>query len=284
MEERRAKSFDGTLIAYQVFGSGAPLLVGNGVGVDWRGLGEFVDRLARHRQLILWDYRGTFRSARPADHKDLGPAVHARDLEAVLQAEGIAGPFDYLGWSMGTQVGFELVRLKPDSMGRLIVLSGVAGKPADSILGLSHLGSAIRMGVRTGLRHHRLVNAVLRRAPDFPVVLEMMKRVGWVHPDCDEQAFMVMVRGVAATDKQIYLGCLLGLVDHDASDIAAKIDFPVLILAGDRDLATPLKMARRMHEAIRSSQLVVLPRCTHYSVVEQPALVCREVERFLDQG
>ncbi len=281
MEERRAKSFDGTIIAYQVFGSGTPLVVGNGVGVDWRGLGDFVDRLAGRRQLILWDYRGTFRSGRPTEDGDLGPTVHGRDLEAVLDAEGIATPLDYLGWSMGAQVGFELLRLRPGTLRRFIVLSGTTGKPADSMLGLSHLGPAVRLALRLGLRHHRMVNAVLRRAPDLPLFLEMMKRVGWVHPECDEQTFMVMVRGVAATDKEIYLRCLLGLVDHDASDVAATIDVPVLILAGDRDLATPLKMARRMHAAIPSSELVVLPGCTHYSVVEQPALVCREVERFL---
>ena len=281
MEERRTKSSDGTIITYQVFGSGPPLVVGNGVGVDWRGLGAFVDRLARHRRLILWDYRGTFRSGRPPEHSDLGPAVHARDLDAVLEAEGFPSPLDYLGWSMGAQVGFELLRLRPGTVGRLIVLSGTTGKPADTVLGLSHVGPAIRLAVRLGLRHHRMVNAVLRRAPDLPYFLEMMKRVGWVHPECDEQTFMVMVRGVAATDKQIYLRCLLGLIDHDASDVAARIDFPVLILAGDRDLATPLKLARAIHAAIPSSELVVLPRCTHYSMVEQPALVCREVERFL---
>jgi len=40
-------------------------------------------------------------------------------------------------------------------------------------------------------------------------------------------------------------------------------------------------MARRMQAGLPTSELVVLPGCTHYSVVEQPALVCREVERFL---
>ncbi|MBW2459556.1 MAG: alpha/beta hydrolase [Deltaproteobacteria bacterium] len=283
MEERRTKSFDGTIIAYQVFGSGPPLAVGNGIGVDWRGLGGFVDRLTPGRQLILWDYRGTFRSGRPADLDALDPEAHARDLCAVLRAEGIAGPVDYLGWSMGTQVGFELLRVEPGTVGRLIVLSGTAGRPADTALGLSHVGPAIRLGVRLGLHQHRLVNAVLRRAPDLPYLLSTMKAVGWVHPECDEQAFMVMVRGVAATDKEIYLRCLLGLVDHDASDVFGAIDFPVLILAGDRDLATPLRMAKRMHEALPSSELVVLPRCTHYAVVEQPTLVCREIDRFLGE-
>ena len=281
MEERRTQSFDGTLIAYQVFGAGPPLVVGNGIGVDWRGLGSVVDRLARSRRFLLWDYRGTFRSGRPANLNHLDPAAHARDLVAVLQAEGVESPVDYLGWSMGTQVGFELLRVAPGKVGRLIVLSGTAGRPADTALGLRHLGPAIRLGVRAGLWQHRLVNAVLRRAPDLPHFLDVMKGVGWVHPDCDDETFMVMVRGVATTDKAIYLRCLLGLVDHDASEAAAAIDFPVLILAGDQDRFTPLSMARRMQAGLPTSELVVLPGCTHYSVVEQPALVCREVERFL---
>ena len=78
-----------------------------------------------------------------------------------------------------------------------------------------------------------------------------MKGIGWVHPECERDNFMVMARGVAAADKHVYLRCLLGLVDHDASDVADAIDFPVLILAGGRDYVTPDDVRAVIHGCLR---------------------------------
>lgn len=281
MKERRTASFDGTSIAYQVFGTGPPIAIGNGIGVDWRGMRLQVEHLARDHSVFLWDYRGCYGSGRPPRGADLGPAVHARDLAAVLDAEAIEQPIDYLGWSMGVQVGFELFRLGTHAIRSFVAISGVLGRPSRTAFGTRHLEPLIRSAIRVAIRHHRVVHTVIRGSTRLPALVPALKLFRLIDRDLREETFLAMVRGMASTDKDVYLRCLLGLDDHDASDIVPAIDFPVLFIAGERDLFVPPVVARYMASQIGSSELVVLPHCTHYSIVERPERVNAEISRFL---
>ena len=56
----------------------------------------------------------------------------------------------------------------------------------------------------------------------------------------------------------------------DASDAAAKVACPTLIIAGDRDMMTPPKMAAPLAEAIPDAMMIVLKNCGHIMMVERP--------------
>jgi 3-oxoadipate enol-lactonase len=60
-----------------------------------------------------------------------------------------------------------------------------------------------------------------------------------------------------------------------------QIQVPTLIIAGELDLGTPPAMARTMHERIEGSQLVVLARASHLSVLEAPEDFSRVVAKSL---
>ncbi len=53
-------------------------------------------------------------------------------------------------------------------------------------------------------------------------------------------------------------------------DSAAKIACPALLVLGDRDAMTPLKVAKSLAEAIPGSETVVLKGCGHMMMAEQP--------------
>ena len=55
----------------------------------------------------------------------------------------------------------------------------------------------------------------------------------------------------------------------DSSSLLSSIDVPVLILVGEEDSITPVKDAERMHAAIASSRLVVVPRAAHLACFEK---------------
>ena len=63
---------------------------------------------------------------------------------------------------------------------------------------------------------------------------------------------------------------------------ALTLDAATLILVGDEDVATPPAKSERMKEAIAGARLEVIPRAGHSAPVEQPAVVTRSLERFLD--
>ncbi len=60
-----------------------------------------------------------------------------------------------------------------------------------------------------------------------------------------------------------------------------SITTPTLIIVGDEDLATIPAKSRRMHAAIKHSQLVVIPQAGHTSTVETPDAVNAALEKFI---
>jgi pimeloyl-ACP methyl ester carboxylesterase len=72
-----------------------------------------------------------------------------------------------------------------------------------------------------------------------------------------------------------------GVIDRDGVyDQLDRIDVPTLILVGSEDVATPLPKAERMHDAIKDSKLVVIPRAGHSSTIEEPAAVNEALDGF----
>ena len=73
-----------------------------------------------------------------------------------------------------------------------------------------------------------------------------------------------------------------GVIDRKPIyDEIDKITAPTLVIVGEEDVATVPAKARRIHERIAGSKLVVLPRGGHTSTVEEPAAVNAAMREFL---
>ena len=74
-----------------------------------------------------------------------------------------------------------------------------------------------------------------------------------------------------------------GVVDREAIlPELDRIELPALVVVGDEDVATVPAKAERIHQAIRGSQLVLIPRAGHSSTIEEPAAVNAALAAFLD--
>lgn len=121
--------FDGTEIAYEVSGSGEPLLLVHGSGLSkgtWRGLGYLRD-LESDFTVIALDLRGHGRSGKPHDASAYVPAAFASDVDAVLDAAAL-GPVHYVGYSIGARIG---LRLALDEPARFLTLTTIGGSFGD---------------------------------------------------------------------------------------------------------------------------------------------------------
>jgi 3-oxoadipate enol-lactonase len=87
---------------------------------------------------------------------------------------------------------------------------------------------------------------------------------------------------IRATRVEGYVGCSQALRAIHTWPRLGEIRCPVLVIVGEQDPTTPLAMARDIHEAIRGSELVVIPDAAHISNIEQPAAFDAALARFLD--
>jgi len=279
VEERWVRSADGTDIAYHVVGEGPPVMLCNGLGGSWKAWTHQIRYLSDRYRFISWDYRGLYRSAPPRDPEAIRVEDHARDALTIMDAEGIERAA-MLGWSMGVQVSLEVFRRRPDRVAALVLMSGVAGRPWETVMNLKVMGRVLPWVIRGVRSVPRVAEAVTHRAVRAPETIEWAKRIGLAAPTLDDDVFQEIAESFVDLDLELYLRTLELLGEHDARSVLPEVDVPTLVIVGDRDLFTPRRAAERMVRRVPGAELLVVPGATHYLAVEYPELVNLRLEKF----
>jgi len=68
----------------------------------------------------------------------------------------------------------------------------------------------------------------------------------------------------------------------DPEQILRDFGEPILILHGEKDMGFPVQLAHRLHAALPTSELAVLPRTAHTCHFEKPEVWSGHIGRFLD--
>lgn len=287
VEHRQVASFDGTTIGYQVIGASRPdpdprptILLANGLGGTYLAFRHQYSYLLEHYRFLCWDYRGLYRSARPADPALLSMRDQARDALAVMDAEHVHSVVP-IGWSMGVQVALELLRRTPERVAGVVAINGTSGRPFGTVLGglvPEWLTELILMASRW---QHAAVSRFTTAAATFHLFPQIVRGLGLVSPTVDVEILRDFARDWATVDMDVYLDTLLALGAHDAADVLDQVDVPALVMAGTQDFFTPVTVAKAMAERIRGAELSIVPTGTHYLPAEFPELVNLRLERFL---
>lgn len=116
-------------------------------------------------------------------------------------------------------------------------------------------------------------------APLVPATLERWFTAGFraSRPD-----LMETVAGmIAATSRTGYASCARAIGDMNLEPLLGRIARPTLVIAGAQDLSTPPEMARRIHDGIGGSELVIVENAAHLMNIEQPQAFDAALETFL---
>ena len=73
-----------------------------------------------------------------------------------------------------------------------------------------------------------------------------------------------------ANDLPSYTAAYTVFSTSDFGDRLGEIRHPTLVATGEHDVGSNTRMARMMHERIKGSRLVILPRLRHSVLVEAP--------------
>ncbi|HEV8323391.1 MAG TPA: alpha/beta hydrolase [Myxococcota bacterium] len=288
VEHRRVTSFDGTEIAYQVIGpDGAGdrrpvVLLANGLGGTYLAFRHQYAYLTERYRFVSWDYRGLYRSARPADPTALSMRDQARDALAVLDAEGVDRAV-IVGWSMGVQVNLEVVRAAPARVAAFVAINGTSGLPFHTVFGGRLPVAITELLLRLSRWQHQRVRRLTNATVGIPWLPRALKALRLVSPTADDSILRDVARDWAMVDMDTYLDTLMALGAHDASDVLDDIRVPALVMAGTDDFFTPVAVARAMADRVTGAELSIVPTGTHYLPAEFPELVNLRLERFLDR-
>ncbi|MBM2711503.1 alpha/beta fold hydrolase [Mesorhizobium caraganae] len=238
-------SEDGTRIAYEVIGTGKPLVLLHGFTADhtiWREVG-YVERLAG-RQLILIDARGHGRSDKPHVPEAYDAGRCATDVAAVLNDIGAVNA-DICGHSLGGTIALAFAAHYPNRV-RSLVVNGAHPFGQD----LSLLRAAVSVGIEPWISY--------------------LRTESWPLTDGN-------VRQLRNND----LDALRVCVALDRSDRSAPFvgfDRPILAISGEAD---PLCPKVRDFAALAGADYLELVGCNHFQAFLAVDPICARMEGFL---
>ena len=118
-------------VGYRAVGEGRPLVLIMGLsGTMDAWPPSFVDALARHRRVVVYDNEGIRRTTRGPD--PLTVSRMADDAASLIRALRLRRP-DVLGWSMGGMVAQSLARRHPQRVRRLVLCATAPGDGAGTL-------------------------------------------------------------------------------------------------------------------------------------------------------
>ena len=251
----------GVGIAYEVVGSGPPVLLVQGLGYGGRGFGPAIDLLAEDFTVALFDNRGFGASYVPP-----GPytvAELAADAVAVLDAAGFERAH-VVGASLGGMVAQELALARPERVDRLVLACTTPGGP----------GSHAMPG-----RTVELMAEVPQLAPDVALRRLVENSLGDPQPELVEQ--VLAYRRAHPPDTAGWMAQAAAGATHDALDRVAGVTAPTLVVTGTADAVVDPRNSELLAERIPGARLERLDGCGHLLFWERAEEFAGIVRGFL---
>lgn len=242
----------GTQLYYERIGSGPPLLLIMGTGLDHSAWDAQVEAYRHEFECIVFDNAGAGRSGRPDER--LTVKLMATDTIGLLEALGIER-VHVSGVSLGSCIAQELTLARPD-MVESLQLHGTWAR-TDGYAGRK-FRAQIRLIEMLDMRDFYEINVLWFITPEFFDA----------HPDKVEARIDAIV--ASAPSRESLIEQYQADVDHYTLDRLPQIEAPTLVTVGRSDVAVPPMYGREVAEAIPNARFVVVDVGGHLYNMENP--------------
>jgi pimeloyl-ACP methyl ester carboxylesterase len=257
VERSRVNGLD---VAYERAGDGPPLVLLHGAALDGRSWQPQLAGLADEFTVVAWDEPGAGRSSDlPAG---FGLADYTDCLAELIEGLGL-GPAHVAGLSWGGTVALELHRRRPAVVRTLVLADTYAG----------WRGSLPREEVRA--RVEGFEQMVAAGVDPFDPALP-----GLFAGEPPEE-YVRLLEEIAADVRPATMEQLVAtMAAADLRDVLPRVRVPTLLIWGELDARSTLRVARQFEEEIPDAKLVVLPATGHLSNLERPERFNAAVREF----
>jgi pimeloyl-ACP methyl ester carboxylesterase len=247
---------NGMQMYYEVSGAGEPLIVLHGAYMNIPAMGAIIPKLAETHKVYALELQGHGRTTdidRPITYQAL-----ADDVAAFMEKVGIPRA-DIFGYSMGAIAGLQLAIRHPEKVNKLVAASGAYD-----------------------LRGWQPVYTAMIPTMTVEMIVGMPFAEDYKKLAANPNGFPALVEKLIALEKEPMAW---------ETDVKA-LKTPVLIIAGDADVATLEHSVKMFHllgggvmgdmgKPLPPSRLAILPATSHTAVIGQADLLHAFTEPFL---
>jgi len=253
----------GTQLYYERIGSGPPLLLIMGTGLDHSVWDAQVEAYRNEFECIVFDNAGTGKSGRPEE--TLTVKSMAGDAIGLLEALGI-NRSHVSGVSLGSCIAQEVTLARPDMVASL-QLHGTWAR-TDGYAGRK-FRAQIRLIEMLDMRDFYEINVLWFITPEFFDA----------HPERVEAQIDAIVAN--APSRESLIEQYQADIEHFTLDRLPQIEAPTLVTVGNWDVAVPPMYGREVAEAIPGAEFVMVDPGGHLHNMENPVKFNRVTRDFL---
>jgi 3-oxoadipate enol-lactonase/4-carboxymuconolactone decarboxylase len=238
-----------------------PLIVlGPSLGTSARTLwSAAAAHLSDRFEVIAWDLPGHGTNsivAQPFTMAELATGVLAMVDDMLAERGAVDGTFVYAGDSVGGAVGLHLLLDAPQRVDSAVLLctGATIGEPEAWRERAATVRASGTPAVLEGSAARWFAAGFLEREPDVGTAL---------------------LHALQDADREGYAQVCEALAGHDVRERLARIETPVLAVAGREDLPTPPASLQEIADGVRDGRLVVLDDVAHLAPAELPLEVAR---------
>jgi 3-oxoadipate enol-lactonase len=250
------------LIAIEERGSGQPLVLLHGDGMDMGEFNEYIESLTENFLVVRIDLRGFGQSAIPG----ASPYSFYGDILVVMDTLGIKSAH-LIGHSLGAAVAIDIAITSPNRVSSMVLFSpglGGYGFSAEVLSGIRRCMKLAQEGNLNGAREAWL---------DYPLMESN-------DPGIAEKVRMMVNRTSGyrwyGTNKPVRL-------EPPAFERLGSIRCPVLILLGEHDAADMEAIARIIAKEVKLARIRRIPG-GHLAVMESASLAVPLIRKWIAQG
>jgi 3-oxoadipate enol-lactonase len=257
---------NGIELAYELLGSGSPLVMIHGAQGDQTMFTDLARRFAENFKVLTFDQRGSGLSEKP--HTAYSIPILADDTAALMDHIGFSAAH-VIGVSMGGTIAQELVLRHPAKVRSLILgCTTPGGGRAIRIAGSAFAGAYSTEALSPEERGRALAQAAFTKN-----YIEQ-------HPEIIPA--MIEARRQRPLDQIALERRLKAVLEHDACERLPQIACPTLVITGKDDALVAWQNSQLLAERIPSAKLVVLQPAGHCFWLEQPEQSRHAIIEFLN--
>ena len=246
-------------------GSGTPVVLLHAFPFNGQMWEPQIDALGDGYRFVIPDLKGFGDSDAPDERAGYSMDAYADEVKAIVDELGL-DRYVLAGLSMGGYIALAYMR-----------------KYADGVIGLVLADTRAEADAPEGIEKRS--NQQNQVAADGTSGLIDGLTGALLSEDTRTNKSDVVKRVQAAMDNPAagFIGALEAMKNRlDSTDSLAKIGVPTLVIVGENDAITPPDAARKLHEHIGGSRLVVIPDAGHISNMESPEAFNGALAEFLN--
>jgi 3-oxoadipate enol-lactonase len=256
---------NGVEVAYELQGSGAPLVMIHGAQGDQSMFSGLAPAFARQFRVLTFDQRGSGLSEKP--DMEYSIAMLADDTATLMEHVGFAAAH-VIGVSMGGMIAQEFALRHPRKVRALVLGCTTPGGPKAVRLG----GEALTNAYSTEPMSAEERGKALAEAAFTKGYIER-------HPEIIPA--MIESRRQRPLDPVALAHRMKAAYAHDTYDRLPQIACPTLVITGKDDVLISWENSRLLAERIPGARLVLLEPAGHCFWLEQPEQSREAIMTFL---